>query len=461
MLSMMPWAIVVILSVALGWILAIDLPLRRRFTSVISIEKEVEKAKKALNGIQGERSRFEAEDRLRREQTSKVYQKAKETYERLQRETTALEENLEDISFGVYKPHYDYETSDEYRIKLDSVYDQQRAVVRSGQAVIHGSGWTVNNDRRQGERMQKQYGKLLLRAFNGECDACIAKVSWKNVEQMLVRIETAFDAINNLGSVMQIAITPHYREIRRDELRLCHEMEEKKQHEAEEERRLREQRREEDRAQRELERAKDEAEEEEACYKKALERARADLAKSQGVNVEELNARIHDLERELDEARERKERAISRAEMTRSGHVYIISNHGSFGEDVLKIGMTRRLDPHDRVRELGDASVPFVFDVHGMLFSEDAPTLENELHRHFSDRRVNLVNGRKEFFRVTLNEVSEFLRSKDLSVELGQLAEAREYRETCALRDAALRAEPCLTPPVRAASPAFPEDVFA
>jgi hypothetical protein len=240
------------------------------------------------------------------------------------------------------------------------------------------------------------------------------------------------------------------------ELRLHHELEEKKRAEAEEQRRIREQMREEERAQRELERARQEAEEEEHRYERALEKARKELAKAKGEELDELSDRVRQLQAELDAAHQEKERAISRAQMTRSGHVYVISNIGSFGEDVVKIGMTRRLEPRERIKELGDASVPFEFDVHGMVFTEDAPSLENELHKRFHHRRVNLVNERKEFFRVQLKEIDDFLRTKQLNLELTLLAEAREYRETLALRQKA--ALVTAAPATNAAS--FPDQLF-
>ena len=133
------------------------------------------------------------------------------------------------------------------------------------------------------------------------------------------------------------------------------------------------------------------------------------------------------------EAQANKARAIARAQMTRSGHVYIISNIGSFGEQVFKIGMTRRLDPMDRVRELGDASVPFHFDVHSIIFSEDAPGLEAALHRMFNDRRINRVNERKEFFRITIDEIAEAVRQHHGEIEIICEAEAVDYRKTLAI----------------------------
>jgi len=167
---------------------------------------------------------------------------------------------------------------------------------------------------------------------------------------------------------------------------------------------------------------------------KALEKARSEIAKAKGEELNDLNEKIKLLEQQLEEAQKLKERATSMAELTRSGYVYIISNIGSFGENVLKIGMTRRLEPLDRVKELGDASVPFNFDVHAMIYSKDAPILENEFHKYFTERSINLVNPRKEFFSVSLQEIEEFAKAKNLEIELTKLAEAREYRETMALK---------------------------
>lgn len=398
-------------------------------------EEEMSAARRTADHARQELHRDEAATRARQDEISRAYAKARETFDRLQREVALLEENLEDISFGVYRPHYDFATSAEYRARLDAVWEEQKAVIKADRAVRFGVEWAIGGSRREGERMQRQYAKLLLRAFNGECDASIAKVAWNNATRMEERIRKGFDTINQLGGVMQISIAPEYRELRLQELRLHHELEEKKQAEKEEQRRLREQMRDEERAQRELEKAREDAEAEEHRHERALEKARKEMERAKDEEARRaLTERIQQLETELEEAHREKERAISRAQMTRSGHVYIISNIGSFGEEVVKIGMTRRLDPRDRIKELGDASVPFDFDVHGLVFAEDAPALEAELHRQFADRRLNLVNQRREFFRVRLPEIDAFLRSKAMALELTLLAEAREYRETVAIR---------------------------
>ncbi len=404
--------------------------------------------------------RKEVEAAARQEALAGAYQKAKEVFDRLTHEVSLLEENIEDISFGIYKPHYDFATTREYKEQLEMVWLQQKAITKQGGHVHYGVAWTIGDSRSEGERMQKQYGKLLLRAFNGECDACIAKVAWNNAPKMEERIRKGFDAINQLGGVMRISITPEYRELRLQELRLNHEMEEKKRAEVEEQRRLRAQLKEEEKAQRELERAQEEAEDEEREHERSLEKARKELAAARGAELAEMSDKVKRLELELEEAHRTKERAISRAQMTRSGHVYVISNPGSFGEDVVKIGMTRRLEPRERVKELGDASVPFEFDIHGLVFSEDAPGLESELHRRFQDRRLNLVNERKEFFRVPLREIEDFFRQKELKIEFAPMAEAREYRETLArLRKAREDAMAAIATPSSSSS-VFPGRLF-
>lgn len=237
----------------------------------------------------------------------------------------------------------------------------------------------------------------MLRGFNGECDASIAKVKYNNIGVMEARIRKAWEAINVLVGVQQCQITQAYFDLKLQELYLVHEYQEKLQEEKEEQRRIREQMREEEIAQRELEKATQDAEREERRYAESLRKAYEEAERAVGQKQQRLLGQIEELQRRLDEAHVNKERAIARAQMTRSGHVYVISNIGSFGEHVYKIGMTRRLDPLDRVRELGDASVPFQFDVHAVIYSEDAPALEATLHHAFQHRRINRVNERKEF----------------------------------------------------------------
>ena len=172
-----------------------------------------------------------------------------------------------------------------------------------------------------------------------------------------------------------------------------------------------------------------------------------------------MQARLDQLALALAEAEAKSQRALSMAQQTRAGHCYVISNEGSFGADVLKIGLTRRLDPYDRVRELGDASVPFEFDVHAMVYSEDAPTMERELHRAFNETRVNMVNPRKEFFRVALTDVRDRLSSMGVEAHFTMKSKAREYRETLALNHTSAEARRAELDAVLAAEEDIEEDV--
>ena len=384
------------------------------------------------------------------------YNQAKATYEKLRQEVSLLEENVEDLSFGLYKPHFRFDTTEGYKDALTKAREQQKELTRRKEAAVCAVTWTVGNSQKDGERMSKQYLKLLLRAFNGECDAAVANVSWNNITKMEERIRKAHSALNELGGVMRMSITGAYLESKLNELRLTFEYERKKYEEKEEQRRIREQNREEERERKELEKEQAEAESEEERYQKALERARAEAAQATGAQLQKLTEQVASFEAKLDEARKKKERAIARAQLTKSGFIYVISNIGSFGPKVCKIGMTRRLEPLERVAELGSASVPFGFDVHAMLFSEDAPKLEAALHQFLQHKRINLVNPRKEFyFDVDLSEVEKFVREKGLVAQFINTPEAREFRETLAMR--AQNAPQA----VSQGEQAFPETLFA
>jgi hypothetical protein len=351
----------------------------------------------------------------------------------LQAEVSLLDEEATLYSFGVYKPRYEFATSGLYAVRLDHVREQQKAMVKAKTAAFGSIEWTVNGSKREGQKSINQTLKLLLRAFNGECDAAVAKVRYNNVHVMEARIEKAYEVLNRLTSVQQCQIASQYLTLKLEELHLAHEYEEKKQEEKEEQRRIREQMREEEVARRELEKAKADAEKEEDRAAAALEKARREVAEAVGARQVKLLGQIEELERRLAEAQTNKERAISRAQQTRSGHVYVISNIGSFGEHVYKIGMTRRLDPMDRIWELGDASVPFDFDVHALIYTEDAPALENALHKAFHRHRINRVNERKEFFHVPIEAISEAVRGHRADVQITLAAEAADYWKTHAL----------------------------
>lgn len=407
---------------------------REKYQPIIDLEAEQERLQTVVARLCSDRDQLSAQAEAERAELAARYSAGLEVFNSLQREIALLEETSEDLSFGLYKPHFDFQSSEDFRAALEQARKRQKELVRSEGAAVCNTNWTVGGSRREGERMAKQNMKMVLRAFNAECDAAIANVSWNNVTKMEERIRKSFEALNKLGTVLQVHITQEYLTLKLDELRLTFEHEEKRQAEREEQRRIREQIREEERVQRELARAQEEAAKEELRFERALERARAEAAKASGEELAALNARMLQLEEELRKAHEQRERAKAMAELTKSGYVYIISNVGSFGERVYKVGMTRRLEPMDRIAELGDASVPFPFDVHAMLYSDNAPELERALHEHLSRDRVNLVNPRKEFFTADLSAIEAFAVRRGIQVEFTAVAEAREYRESEAIR---------------------------
>jgi len=406
-----------------------------KYKDIVDIDSEVSKRKAHLETLGSKLSELEKVYKKKNSSLNQDYLQHKAIYENLRKEVSLLEENLENISYGLYKPHYDYKTSEEFKQNLEKIIDRQRQAIKNENATYCPVKWEVGGSKTEGAKMTKHYSKLMLRAFNGECDAAIAKVRWNNIGNMEARIGKAFEAINKLGSTHQITVTKEYFDLKLQELRLEFELEEKLYQEKEEQRKIREQMREEEKAQREIEKARQEAEEEEERNEKALQKAKAEIEKAKGQELERLTEKIKMLEENLQKAHELKERAISRAQLTKSGHIYIISNIGSFGDTVYKIGMTRRLEPMDRIDELGDASVPFDFDVHGMIYSKNAPELENMLHKKLEPKRVNLVNQRAEFFNTTIDELSSIVNELNLNIQLTKIAEAKEYRETLSLKE--------------------------
>lgn len=275
---------------------------------------------------------------------------------------------------------------------------------------------------------------FVIDAFNGKTDSTLARVKTDNLGKLQQEIEDAFALVNLNGQAFRNArITPAYRDARLEELRWAVALVVLREKEREEQRAIRERIREEEKARREYEKAMREAARDEERVQAAMEKARAELARAGEEQKAQYEAQLAALQEKLTEAEARSQRALSMAQQTRSGHVYVISNVGSFGEDVFKIGMTRRLEPLDRVRELGDASVPFAFDVHAMIYSEDAPALENALHRKFNELRLNKVNPRKEFFRVNLGDIRAATQEMGLTAQFTMLAQAQEYRESLAM----------------------------
>ncbi|WBL31763.1 DUF4041 domain-containing protein [Sinirhodobacter sp. HNIBRBA609] len=357
------------------------------------------------------------------------YKEKKSFYDRLKQEVAVFDERISLAELGVYEPHFDFGDSEAFKSAIQQVREKQKAMVSAKSATTCPTNWTVDGSQSKGAAMINRQTRLTLRAFNNECEAAISNARWNNANAMEKRILNAAKQINAANDSMNLKLSELYVALKLDELRLTHEYREQQKHEKDE-------RAERARLEREEKKLQDEAaaaEREELKYQEMLNKAR----KEAGVD----EAKIAELERALAEAHEKAERAKAMAEMTKSGYVYIISNVGSFGEDVVKIGLTRRLEPDDRVRELGDASVPFSFDTHAMIYSDEAPALETALHREFDERRVNASNLRKEFFRVTLEEVEIAVKRLAPNSEFFKDREAQEWHETLLRRKQLLAAQ--------------------
>lgn len=338
-------------------------------------------------------------------------------------------------NFAIYTPVYDLMNSEEYKKKLTLVRDQQKAMVKHNTAVFFPTTFTYNNSLEQGKKFVADNVKQILRAFNNECEAIIEKTKFNNIEAIRKRIRKSYDDLNKLNSKIQITINPVYLELKFQEMNLCYEYSIKKQEEKEEAKRIRDEQREAQRLQKEIEEARKTSEKERNHYINALNKILSQLQTADEITKQLLLSKQSEIEAQLQAIEEELRKIDYREANQKAGYVYIISNIGSFGENIYKIGMTRRLEPMDRVDELGDASVPFRFDVHALIFSDDAPALEASLHRAFENKKVNMVNSRREFFNVTLEEIEQVVKENyDKTVEFTKTPAAEQYRESQMIR---------------------------
>jgi hypothetical protein len=340
----------------------------------------------------------------------------------LRAEVVVTEETALLQEAGIYEYQHPLEDSVEYQDALKSLRDQIKAMAKTdGGAVTGSTDWQVNGSLPQGRKLVRDFSKLLLRAYNAEADNLVRGLKPHKLDAARERLDKVAATVERLGSVMSIRISPSYRRLREQELALTADYRQKLADEKELEREERERLREERKAQQELERERERLEKERQHYLNTLESLKAkgddEAVSRHEAELERIQLAIEDVD--------------YRAANIRAGYVYVISNIGSFGEGVVKIGLTRRLDPEVRVRELGDASVPFRFDTHALLFSKDAVGIEASLHQKMADRRVNRINSRREFFYATPEEVKAHLLevAGDL-LSFEDMPEALEYRQS-------------------------------
>ncbi|WP_202406185.1 DUF4041 domain-containing protein [Pontibacillus yanchengensis] len=349
-------------------------------------------------------------------------------------EMIVLNDELLLQSFGFYEPKYDLESSQAYKDKLDDIRDRQKQMAKNKTATSHPENFSLDGNKSKGKAMLNNIIKMTIRSFNNECDTVISKVKFNNIEASEKRIKKSFEQLNKFNQYNTVTLKQDYLNLKLEELYLAYEYAKKKEEEKEEQKRIKEQMREEAKIQKEIEEQKKKIEKDEKHFNQALQDYRDRLENADEKMQEELERKIQEYEAKIAELEKEKENVDFRAQNARAGYVYIISNIGSLGNDIVKIGMTRRLEPLDRVKELGNASVPFTFDIHGMIFSNDAPSLENALHHAFDHLRVNKINNKKEFFRVSLEDVEqEVKKNHDATLELTKMAEAEEFRQSQAL----------------------------
>lgn len=370
-----------------------------------------------------------AEERSKKSQEDLVNVDAEIVKKRSQ--LSVLDEELLLETFGFYKLKLPLLKSEQFKDHLSALREKQKHLLKAGRAAS-GGGWTVDGSLQKGDRLGKDMLKLLIRAFNNECDSCVENVKFNNVESFEKRIEKSFDSLNKIGKVMHTELTEEFKNLKLQELQCAYEYQIVKQREKDELRRQREIQRDTQKAEQEIKAARQALEKERKHFASAIaaldrrigtmedEGARQELVAQKQSLCEKVTG-LDTQEKELD----------YREQNAKAGFVYIVSNLGAFGENVYKIGMTRRLEPMERIDELGDASVPFEFDLHALVFSDDAPALEAKIHSHFEAHRVNKVNRRKEFFKAELAEIEQVVRANyDRMFELTYEAIAEQYRES-------------------------------
>lgn len=361
----------------------------------------------------------------------------------LQKEVFHLNDEISMQEFGLYAPMYEAMSSALLKVEIESCRQRQKEMIKNEKACLFVENWTVNGSKAEGKRMTKNNIKQILRSFNNECDAIIDKVKFNNYSAIEKRISTSAVALNKMNVINKVSLANDYVGAKLEELRLVHEYAMRKEEEKEIEREQREELKEQRKLEAEIRQAREKLMKEAKHFSNAIDEVRLRLATVIDESEKtKLQNKLTELEHGLEVINQDQKQVDYRESNTRAGYVYIISNVGSFGEGVYKIGVTRRLEPMDRIRELGDASVPFKFDVHALIFSEDAPTLEGKLHQAFSQDKLNLVNPRREFFRASLEAVEKIIRENfNDTFELNYMPDAEEYRISMQIRNGKLPAD--------------------
>lgn len=372
---------------------------------------------------------IEQRDELRKEleQLAARTQHATAELEQLQVQLVKTSDALMLQEVGIYQYQHPLQNSVEYKVLLDKIDEQTKVLVKSSKAVTAITSWTVNGSEKDGRKMVKEVSKLMLRAYVAEADNCVRSLKPANRDSMIDRLTKTRETIAKLGQSMQIKISDDFHKLKISEIQATSDFLKKKEEEKEAEKEIRAQLREEEKVAKEIAAEKAKLEKERQKITSAL----TQMQESDVANDEKHVSGIQELQATLESIDSGLTGLTERAANTKAGHVYVISNVGAFGSRVIKIGMTRRMDPEDRVKELSDASVPFKFGVHALFFSNDAAGLETALHQKFTDQRVNLVNKKREFFYATPAQVRDALVELDGHVlEFNEQPDDEEFRQS-------------------------------
>ena len=409
---------------------------RRELERIAELEKMVRELEKELKLVHlGIDEKIKCKKNEMRELENEHKHRMQQLKDEYKKQLDFNENAIVAIESGLYECHYCYEDSTKYEKKLDEIKEKQRDMVKWGDAVKHFVDWHINGSYKKGETQMKNTDKLLLRAFNNECDNIIMNVKYSSISSCESKIRKSYEQLNKFVKSHECAITEEYLNLKLEELELRCGYITMKQMEKEEQQRIKEQMREEERVRKELEAEEKKVEKEEQHFMNELNKLQKRMTKENEENQAKLLKQIEELQAKLAEVSEVKADLMNRRLNNKAGYVYIISNVGSFGENVYKIGTTRRLDPQVRVDELSNASVPFKYDVHAMIFSDDAFELEYNLHQIFDKNRVNKVNKHKEFFNVTLDEIEKAVKENfNETVEFNKTILNEEYLLTLSMK---------------------------
>lgn len=392
---------------------------------LLAVKKQIQNEETLLASVQAQVAATQADLEAARSQLQEIQQKI-----------LGAEDTVQLESFALYEPKYQFTNSIDYKNRLDEIREDQKRTARGLSAEVEAwDNYAVEFTKAQWKKLRKDALKLALRSFNSESEYCIDKVKFSNLEKMEERIRRSFETCNKLLKAIDAWWKDIVLERKLQELYLAHEYQMKRQEEKEAVRQAREDRREQEKLEKEIQEARAKIEKERRHFTSALQKLQLRLGAAVDQDErDDLQTRIDELSSQNSKLDEEERLLDYREQNARAGYVYVISNIGAFGEGIFKIGMTRRLEPMDRVDELGDASVPFRFDVHALVFSDNAPALEAKLHSHFASGRLNKVNGRKEFFRADLKVIEAVIRANyDAVVEVIHAAPAEQYRESLRL----------------------------